>query len=101
MIRTDELANQLIVKVREFFPKPVRESLTYKVEGGTNGTGGTIVIRGFFQNKVPQFESQIVTIFDGGAATEKKKDAVTITGKYQGVDCRILLRLESLAAVAQ
>lgn len=100
MIRTDELANQLIVKVREFFPKPVRESLTYKVEGGSNGTGGTIVIRGICENQAPQFESRILMIFEG-AEMEKKKDAFTIKGKYQGVDCRIQLRVESLAAVAQ
>jgi hypothetical protein len=99
MIRNDELASQLIEKVREYFPKPVRNRLECKVEGGSNGTAGTIVIQGRFENQVPQFEPRLLSMFEG-AQTEKKKETVTIKGKYQGVDCRIQLRLESLAVAA-
>jgi hypothetical protein len=99
MIRNDELASQLIVKVRECFPNPVRDRLEYKIENGSNGTAGTIVIQGRFENQLPQFESRLMSIFEEAQA-EKKKEAVTIKGKYQGVDCRIQLRTESLAVAA-
>jgi hypothetical protein len=100
MNRTDELANQLIEKVREYFPQPVRHFLEYKTETGSNGAAGTIVIRGRFPNQLPQFEPKLLALFDG-AVTEKQKDAVLIKGKWQGIDCRLQLRCEALAAVAQ
>lgn len=100
MIRNDELASQLIEKVREYFPKPVRDRLGGKVEGGATGTAGTIVIQGRFENQVPQFEPRLLPIFEA-APTEKKQETVTIKGKYQGVDCQIQLRWESLAAAAR
>ena len=100
MYRTDELANQLVEKVRGYFPQSVRHLLGYKRDSGSDGAAETIVIRGCFPHQFPQVDSRLLALFEG-TVTGKQKDAVLIKGKWQGMDCRLQLRCEMLEAVAQ
>ena len=100
MNRTDKLANRLIEKVRGYFPQSVRHFLGYKPDSGSDGAAETIVIRGCFPDRLPQVDSRLLALFEG-TVTGKQKDAVLIKGKWQGIDCRLQLRCEMLAAVAQ
>jgi hypothetical protein len=100
MNQTDELANQLIEKVRGYFPQSVRHLLGYKREAGSDGAAETIVIRGCFPDQLPQVDSKLFALFRG-TVTDKKNDTVLIKGKWQGINCRLQLRCEMLTAVAQ
>lgn len=100
MNQTDDLASQLTEKVRGYFPQSVRHLLGYKREVGSDGGAETIVIRGCFPDQLPQVDSRLFALFEG-TMTDKKQDTVLIKGKWQGINCRLQLRCEMLAAVAQ
>ena len=100
MDRTNEIANQLVEKVREYFPKPVRQCLECRCETGTKGTSTTIFIYGRFPNQLPHYDPKLLGLISG-VVTEKQKDSCMIQGKWQGLECRLQLRCETLAAVAQ
>ena len=100
MYRTDELANQLVEKVRGYFPQTVRHLIGYKRDSGSDGAAETIVIRGCFPHQLPQVDSRLLALFKG-TVTGKQNDSVLIKGKWQGMDCRLQLRCEMLGAVTQ
>ena len=100
MYRTDELANQLVEKVRGYFPQSMRHLLGYRCESSSDGAAETIIIRGCFPDHFPQVDSRLLALFEG-TVTDKQNDAVLIKGKWQGIDCRLQLRCEMLEAVAQ
>jgi hypothetical protein len=100
MNRTYEIANQLVEKVREYFPKPVRQCFQYRCEAGANGASETIVIYGRFPNQLPQYDPKLLGLI-AGVVTNNENDSCQIQGKWQGVDCRLQLRCERLSAVCQ
>src|SRR5262245_12228150 len=99
MDRKQESVNQLVEKVRQYFPKQVRQCLEYKQDYGANGSE-PIVIYGRFPNRLPQFDPKLLEIING-KVVEKQQDSTLIEGKWEGMNCRIQLRCEALAAAAQ
>jgi hypothetical protein len=101
MDRTNEIANQLLEKVREYFPKPIRHCFEYLCEAGAKGACATIIIYGRFPNQVPQqYDAKLLGLI-GGVVIENEKDACVIQGKWQRLECRLQLRSEMLSAVCQ
>jgi hypothetical protein len=100
MDQTNQIANQLIDKVREYFPKPVRNCFSCRCEDGANGTPARIVIVGRFPNQLPTYDAKLLGLI-GGKVIEQDNDSCLIQGKWQGCACRFELRRETLAAVCQ
>src|SRR5262249_52008074 len=97
MERKNENATQLFAKVCEYFPKQARNCLDYKTEYGADGNVTAIVIRGRFPKALPQYDAKLLEIISG-QVTEQQQDSVVIRGKWQGIECRLQLRGETLAA---
>ena len=73
MDRTNEIANQLVVKVREYFPKPVRHCFVCRCEAGTKRASTTIAIYGRFPNQLPQYDPKLLGLI-GGVVTKIEKE---------------------------
>jgi hypothetical protein len=100
MDRTNEIASELVEKVREYFPKPIRHCFQYRCEAATNGASETIVIYGRFPNQLPQYDPKLLGLI-GGVMTKSDKDSCVIQGKWQGLECQLQLRCAMLSAVCQ
>jgi hypothetical protein len=100
MDRTEKTAKQLVEQVRPFFPTLVRRYLSARCESRGNGTPTMICIHGRFPDRLPEFHPKLLEAIQG-QVTESNDGCVVIEGKWQGLVCRIELRCETLAAVAQ